>query len=376
MLGFPLNWTFKFFKTLIALGVFILAFTLISPTVAQAGMCIPPFPCMATVDCVNAGCSDCVQCINDMCQLDDTYCQDRTGGDTENICRVGLCLTPDAFLNQSGCTFDDPAVAGDTSFEEICYYCDPPVLAVDTCGNGVCDSPGENCSNCSLDCLTPGDTETCQDTTGQSCQQPSDCADGEVCTVDECVGAAALQCANTPAQCSGDTVDLCCPSGCVGIPAGESSCRAAGDPPGCDADCWPVQLCGDIFVQSNNGNPPETCDDGIPGPSAGLFPDGTTISEDACRDPGNTDECTFCGDDIIQTASGEQCDGTSLGECESCSVACLCALADVIVQGSGPPGGPCSLNPHATDDPIKGSLGLISLALAMGLLVGWRKRLN
>jgi len=119
------------------------------------------------------------------------------------------------------------------------------------------------------------------------------CGDGTVSAVQRCSGS------STPCLTSAT-----CPSGqtCV---AGEA-CDPAAVPTGCvatstcGADCRCSPVCGDGMVNQQG----ETCDD------------GNSVDTDDCRN-----DCTRCGDNRMQAADGETCDGTAVPAGRTCRAA-------------------------------------------------------
>src|SRR5262249_39636808 len=107
-----------------------------------------------------------------------------------------------------------------------------------------------------------------------------------------------------------------------------------------------VAFCGDGSVDQ----PSETCDTGptslMPN-NTGCPTQGTTcqcptcvgnpsLDSNTCRAPGTTDQCTICGDGVIQIPSNETCDGTVYSgvcadgttRCSTGNVAQVCAAGD------------------------------------------------
>jgi hypothetical protein len=164
-----------------------------------------------------------------VCSPNDQVCEDMSGGNTMNDCRIGVCTTDPSLTlaNPSGCDYALDGIGVDP-----CINCEPPVPAgFDNCGNGVCEiDNGEDFDNCSLDCrvpgwvgpkLPPGDSQMddfCFDP-GPSIVFPvpplndSDyCEDGDICTENVCTPN--HTCQTTPKVCDDTQEDLCCPAGC------------------------------------------------------------------------------------------------------------------------------------------------------------------
>ncbi len=218
-------------------------------------------------------CPSC-QCINEVVMLgtsggtfvpdtqcgapSNAYCQDRSGGTTLNDCRIGVCTT-NTTVNlgfPSGCDYDYDVSNID------CINCAPPSPASVNCGNGVCEEGiGESFSTCPVDCRAPGFT-------GSSVLSPTDpilnaacpnissisfiefsgnlpngnsCEDGDICTENTCNPNGGCDVID-PADCSGNTADFCCPSGCNPAPSGTGTCNTSLDPD-CDIDCLPPEDC-------------------------------------------------------------------------------------------------------------------------------------
>jgi len=370
----------SFFKIHYWLGIIFLASGLIlmPGTEAQAGN--GP-TCGVTADCQAQGLPPCFQCILNVCTPQSDLCND------DNECTEDLCVLS-TNQSDSGCVNLSLALQGDPDLPPECYVCEPTENNV-TLNNGVCDqAAGEDCNNSPLDCLVPG--EICgTPTPPQTCDAPSNpllCADGDRCTDDICNFGSPDFCSNPPKACE-PVADGCCPvdpaSGlpCLAPPPG-MACPINPPDPTCDPDCWPVQSCGDEFVE-----PPETCDDGANAGNAGVKPDGVTPVTDAeCRDPGTAAECTYCGDNLIQAAAGEECDGTALNQCgeAGCDVTtCLCnePIQNLCLTGSGniwdtirTDCGDCSFNPHALSNGWRDYVSVLALLLLVGGLYTWRRR--
>ena len=354
----------KYIKvSLLLFSLFILG--ALNSGLAQAQFCGPTGGCFTDDDCRNdlfAPCPACFRCeitpvAAGVCVPEAANCDDG------NACTVDTCEF-DPVNNVAGCVYqslvvvpDPPGPPDDLPIE--CYICEPTANQVNV-DNGICDeAAGENCSN-STDCQEAG--VPCGPPPPPdpgACDGPSDsviCADGDRCTEDRCEFQANTPvCVNDPRTCEADA-DGCCPAGCNGPdPANPTLCRdAAGAPiPNCDADCWYPQSCGDGQVQ-----PPETCDDTANAGNAGVSPLGATVSDEQCRDPGALAECTYCGDGIIQTNAGEQCEFNDTSACGvggGCDPNTCQCVSDLCVTGSGQfwdtirtGCGNCSLNPQAT----------------------------
>lgn len=350
---------------------FFFAFLLTFSPSLQAQVCEPGVTqCASDADCQQV-CPTCYTCEGGLCMADDTVCQAEEGA-----CRLGTCQDPPDANLPLGCDFDAAALEGVLGLEDICYICAPPAVAgVNTCGNGICDEgDGEDCQSCPADCLVPGFAGDCPSQTeaDSQCVVPNTfCTNGEICDQGLCL--TALACDVNPRSCSGDTNDLCCASGCQGPPDGLNCAEAEAQgiiPAGqCDVDCWPAPDCGDGLVEN-----PETCE-----ATAALGPGGVPVVDADCRAPGSVDQCTFCGDGIIQADAGEVCDGENADACggAGCNPDCTCDF--FCISGSGGPFSTiregcanCSFNPWASSNgPLRDYgifLSLVVLTVLGGIL--------
>lgn len=88
-------------------------------------------------------------------------------------------------------------------------------------------------------------------------------------------------------------------------------------------------VCGDGEIDVGLG---ETCD--------GLYNPPEAFQ---CRDPGTIDQCTYCGDGILQSTSGEDCDDGNVLNGDGCSEYCMIEPPQPVC-GNGivePPGEEC-----------------------------------
>jgi len=187
-----------------------------------------------------------------------------------------------------------------------------------------------------------------------SCTTASDCQDQNACTADTCENSV---CVNNPvcvtaAGCDDQnncTVDSCQTACCVHTPL----CLSA-------ADCNDNNACtNDACAQGCCQNAPVPCDDNDP-----CTQDTCDPQSGCTHTPINptAPECmpAQCGDGIVQP--GEQCDGTSAGQCVSgnCRSDCTCE----------PPSG--------TEIPTVSGWGIVTLALALLVLgkVGFNRVRN
>src|SRR4029079_2751230 len=135
------------------------------------------------------------------------------------------CTTNTTFdtANPTGCDFSfNP---GNSECSDCLF------TGANACGNGICEQElGESCSDCPVDCRVPGFpfatplpegdailNTACEPrgtrtiTYGGNVENSGTCEDGDFCTTNSCQGGI---CDVEPANCSGNTSDLCCPSGC------------------------------------------------------------------------------------------------------------------------------------------------------------------
>jgi len=159
--------------------------------------------------------------------------------------------------NPTGCDFDYFGLNTDP----LCMDCeDAQAVGFDNCGNGVCEvAEGEDCQSCAVDCLVPGFEDSCPVTGVVSACIPNiifpgppyngilnALEDGDICTNSTC-DPNNFEIVNTPKGCSQDTLDFCCPTGCMAPPDGLTCAEA--EAPGilphvdCDADCYIPEIC-------------------------------------------------------------------------------------------------------------------------------------
>jgi len=130
-----------------------------------------------------------------------------------------------------------------------------------------------------------------------------------------------------------------------------------------DATCHagPPPTCGNAGIE-----PGETCD-------GQYFPDTASPGHAACRDSGPS-LCTFCGDGIVQTAAGEQCDDGNSNELDGCAGCLERVCGDGGNPGPCPAGTQCihdyTANTWACmgDDPTCGSVDLGNMCVCASSL--------
>jgi C1A family cysteine protease len=203
---------------------------------------------MSNFDVVSLGCDTDAQCDNGQ------YCD---GAETcvNSVCQNGtppscpddnLWCTGNEFCNEAtdSCDFSGNPCDGGTVCNENTDTCELP-----NCGNGVCDE-GENCNNCSSDCISGTAGGTCgacfkgvcdgschprkEDTTCSDCAPGFCCGDG-TCSGEEDVSNCAIDC---QVSCGSDTE---CDDGqwCNGA----ETCSAGSCQAGTPVDCPPGQVC-------------------------------------------------------------------------------------------------------------------------------------
>jgi hypothetical protein len=205
-----------------------------------------------------------------------------------NPCRQYTCTSN--FCVETGIDISQPG----------CGVCGSDSL----CGNrnGICEDDELNCDSTGQDCGSPFLPSGCD--VGCSGGTRDFCCDSLNCQgTDPNSGNFDIDCA-----CCGDSVtnslngEQCDPSG--------SACAVPGDGAGtCTAQCQCTPnppACGDGIL-----DPGESCD----GTIISGAPDPTNCKA-TCRVGANQD-CTCCGDGVIQTADGEQCDPPNGTTCDA-----------------------------------------------------------
>ncbi|MCA9577157.1 MAG: DUF4215 domain-containing protein [Myxococcales bacterium] len=165
------------------------------------------------------------------------------------------------------------------------------------CGDGDLD-PGEVCD--------PADPNTMtESTTGAVCTNgcfyPPVCGDGNTDDGEQCDDGGTL----SNDGCSATCVLEVCGDGTVQSGIGEDC-----EPPGmgnCDGTCHSLVFCGNGVIEPGNPVTPEQCDD------------GGTLSNDGCS---ATCQSEFCGDGIVQTGLGEDCDPADPVTMSGCDMNC------------------------------------------------------
>lgn len=247
---------------------------------------------------------------------------------------------------------DIPVALG--SKDTVCVEAGPNGIAETTlCGNGIADfrengTPPLGSLECDDANRTAGDgcSDVCVVESGWSCAgEPSTC-DG-ICG--DGVQRGTEACDDGNSRNDDDCVFACQLAAC-----GDGFVRTRGTPPfeqceppntaTCDAACAVIipPSCGDGVVQSGLG---EECDDGntndrddcvagcrLPSCGDGYLHSSGTGPFEQCEPP-NTDTCDatcqalpFCGDGILATALGEECDDGNGDNGDGCIIGCKLAF--------------------------------------------------
>ncbi len=227
-------------------------------------------------------------------------------------------------------------------------YCASGVCTTAACGNSK-PEPGEDCDDGNTD-----DTDGCTKACKFTCTAGTQCSDSNVCTLDQCN---ANKCAN-PADTSqngkactvGSVTGVCAAGACVpascgdGIVNGNDQCDKAaqnGVPgSGCSASC--TFECANNAACSDN-NPctgtevcanitgGKTCQPGTP-----LAKGAVCLASPRSICDANGGQCkqSTCGDTIIDTGGGEQCEPPNTPTCDA-----SCKTIAPVVCGDGKIGG-------------------------------------
>jgi MYXO-CTERM domain-containing protein len=265
-----------------------------------------------------------------VCDLQDTC-------DTEGSCVDNVALSTVTCDDSNDCTATN-GVEGGQDFCDGAGSCDTEAITctddendctVDACVGGYCNTPETEGTPCG----DPSDTD---------CDDPDTCDGAGVCLVNYWEDG--TECTEDGLYCDG--VEIC--------EVGE--CVSPGDPcpPGefCDEEQDHCNLCGDGVVSAADG---EACDDGVLNGTTTCgcdascqYPDTSTSCEDGafcngeercdgeggcspgtdpCTGDATCDEdldlCNLCGDAIISSALGEECDDGNTDENDGCDADCL-----------------------------------------------------
>jgi cysteine-rich repeat protein len=239
----------------------------------------------------------------------------------------------------------DPADDHTFSLESACV----PVCYVPACGDGIVN-PGEECDDgntnnndaCTNECKTAkcgdnfcraGSSETCEpigtapdvscvnkpiDST--ECRLPGTtdactyCGDGVKQSTEQCDDGNA----NNNDACTNECKTAACGDGIVQPPE-ECDDGNTNNNDACTNACT-LPRCGDNFCNSSG----ETCEPLQQNTANDMkCPAGTvTLPNNVCRLPGTANQCTYCGDGILQSGAGEQCDDGNMNNADGCSSTC------------------------------------------------------
>jgi hypothetical protein len=305
-----------------------------------AGVCQPgtPVDCGDGVGCTDDSCDEvsdsCVNTPNDSLCDDGLFCNGSEICDPGLDCLAGTSVNCDDYVD---CTVDTcnegsdecnnvpddtrcdngvfcdgvetcNALAGCQGGNEPCHDCDVINDICHACDNdGTCED-GEDCNNCSNDCISGGGggycgNGVCEPELGEDCLScPGDCR-GKQVGADKrqfCCGDGD---GTNPVGCDDP---LCSEDGfaCTNAPlasycCGDEVCEGAEDGFNCEIDCGPPPVCGDFTCDPSED--PCTC----PG-DCGLPKSGSEIS---CTD-GIDDDCdgfTDCDDSDCDSDSACTC---------------------------------------------------------------------
>ena len=213
-----------------------------------------------------------------------------------------------------------PCSGGDVCDEDL-DLCVPPVCDND----GTCEA-GEDCNNCSSDCISGSSgavcgNNVCETGSGEDCLNcPSDCngLTGGKPSLRYCCGDS-VGCAD--ARCTGDG-NTCSTTGAGGsYCCGDGTCEGAEDSFNCAVDCGTAPQCGDGSCQSSAGEDRCTCPADCGAPASSELPNQTCTD----GDDNDCDGLADCADGNCASdpacsclARGETC--STDGEC--CSNRC------------------------------------------------------
>jgi len=187
--------------------------------------------------------------------------------------------------------------------------CDTPVTNVNSCGDGFLD-PGEECEAGLAITVTCRDLGFYQQVGALTCME--DCKISTVACTGRCGDTVIQQ--NEGERCDGQNLGA---ASCLSLGLGEGTLACA---PDCTYDSSGCEIhfdCGDGEVTP----PAEECDGeafaGVTCESLGYYGGALVCTDDCTRDESDCEAAGRCGDSVVQTAMGEECEGNDPGE-ETC----------------------------------------------------------
>ncbi|MEC8024156.1 MAG: hypothetical protein VX223_09505, partial [Myxococcota bacterium] len=322
---------------------------------------IPVASNVVTIGCVAGSCDDEDSCTDDSCNPLTGLCEqipiDCNDGDpcTNDQCDGGICSHPPKDCGDGDpCTMDSCGEFGCTSIPKDCADNDPCTTDVCEPSSGVCHQTVVPCDDqdpCTSDYCDPTASvdEQCKHlpiapgVCGSVCEQPSDCGDGNPCTLDGC---GLDGCTNEPPDCDDGescTVDTCdplsgectheilpncfvgctqdshCDDGkvCTTDVCTLGQCESTADPScvPCSglADCANENLCVVVLCELAEGQiegecttSSRTCYDGVNctfdtcDPNVGCVFKTLAGCEVGCDDDADCDDGNLCTDDVCE----------------------------------------------------------------------------
>ncbi|MBP9758962.1 DUF4215 domain-containing protein [Candidatus Dojkabacteria bacterium] len=227
------------------------------------------------------------------------FCSSNVGwANGEGVLLGGQYTTPTVDPNKCSVTPQGRICKALVKLQEV-------VVQEPKCGDNLCNKQGENCDG-TLACKGTGLTSSFVCRAPGTAAECTYCGDGEINGGEEC-----------------DDANLINTDGC------NTSCLK---PNKCDEPCVNDIGCGGGLTCQNGvcdgticEQPPECGDNKC---DTGEACDGNLkcigngdLSAGECR-VGGSNECTYCGDGIVQTAAGEQCDDGNTNNSDSCDNSC------------------------------------------------------
>lgn len=186
------------------------------------------------------------------------------------------------------------------------------------CGDDLCGDT-ESCASCPQDCgecpEVCNNNGECDTKTGETCANcEEDCGEcPDPCGDDVCDADKGEDCVSCPDDCT-------CVAEC-----GNDLCEAGEDPETCPEDC-DTEECG-----NDSCDDPETCDS-CPEDCGDCC--GNDVCDEAfgetCADCPDDCPCPGCGDGVLQTAEGEQCDDGNNAPDDGCDEECMIEPAEAM----------------------------------------------